>query len=242
MTRNFSIGVLLSAAGSVTALAAPASSDLLPRATASSQAGSANAIERDGPTVFSQAPTSTDGFFSDAVSGQFYSQRIADNFALTSDTIITGVRWWGSSENFFGPPDLSNFESFTIEIFDGNFDSVYVETFLTSATNAAATGLFNSGGGAEFFQSVKFAQAVNLLGSTEYWLSIGTTNSDPEGDAWVWSGATGDAFIASDVFDGAGFSVFPDSGDSAFELQGVPTPGAASLLGLAGLAVLRRRR
>lgn len=241
---NYSVtGVLMGLAGSALAVAAPVSSDSLPRAGAAQGAsGGAAVVERSGPIIYSAPPVEVDGFFSDAVQGQFYAQRIADNFVLTRDATINGANWWGSSENFFGPPDLSNFASFTIEIFDGNFDSIYVETFLTSDTNAVATGLLNSGGGEQFFQSVKFSQQVALLGSTEYWISIGTTNVEANGDAWVWSTAAGDMILASDGFDGTGFNVFTETGDAAFELQEIPAPGAAALLAISGLVGVRRRR
>jgi hypothetical protein len=242
MTTSTSIAVLLGAVAGAMANAAPVSSETLPRAAGGTPTGPSAFFDRAGAVVHSVPPTSADGFFSDAVAGQFYEQRVADNFALSANTAINGVNWWGSSENFIGPSDLSNMASFTIEIFDGNFSSLYAETFLTADTNAVETGAANSSGGLQYFHSVKLSSPVELLGGTEYWISIGATNVDPEGDAWVWSDAEGDAIIAADFFDGAGFQVFGDSGDVAFELQAIPAPGGAALLGLAGLVCMRRRR
>ncbi|MBL0922444.1 MAG: hypothetical protein IBJ10_10000 [Phycisphaerales bacterium] len=242
MSKAISIGVLLASAGAVSA--APVNSQSLPRATAiGGSPGFAASVERDGPIVYSAPPVTADGYFSDAVGGQFYGQMIADNFTLTSDTTVSGVNWWGSTENYFGPPDYSNFASFTVMIMDGNFDVVHSETFNTGDTGPVATGLVNSGGGEQYFQSVKFSQTFNLSGGFEYWIAIGTTNFSASGDAWVWSSATGDGIIASNDFGGAGFLVFTGSlSDQAFEIQAIPTPGAVSLLAMAGLVVIRRRR
>jgi hypothetical protein len=244
MSKNTTIGVLLCVVGASAAIAAPINSSSLPRATAmGGSPGFASVVERDGPVVYNQAPTSADGYFSDSVGGQFYSQMIADNFTLTSDTVVSGVNWWGSTENFFGPSDYSNFSSFSVMVLDGNFDVVFAQTFATGDTNPVATGVVNLGGGEQFFQSVKFDQTFELTGNTEYWVAIGTTNVDSQGDAWVWSSAAGDGILASDDFGGAGFLVSTGLADDvAFEIQAVPTPGAASLLALAGLVTLRRRR
>lgn len=243
MSKTTTIGVLLGVVGASAAIAAPINSASLPRTTAiGGSPAFASSVERDGPVVYSQAPTSADGYFSDAVAGQFYSQMIADNFTLTNNTVVSGVNWWGSSENFVDS-DYTNFFSFSVMIMDGNFDLVFAQTFSTGDTNPVATGVVNVAGGEQFFQSVKFDQTFELTGNTEYWIAIGTTNSDPEGDAWVWSSAAGDGILASDDFDGAGFLVSTGlSDDVAFEIQAIPTPGAASLLALAGLVTLRRRR
>lgn len=54
-------------------------------------------------------------FFSDAVPGQFLSQRRADDFVLSSDAQTTGVHGWGRSQNFQFA-DLTNRSSFTVHI------------------------------------------------------------------------------------------------------------------------------
>ncbi|HWB20533.1 MAG TPA: hypothetical protein VG711_09555, partial [Phycisphaerales bacterium] len=71
----------------------------------------------DGPVVYSQLlPSYTSGFFADGVAGQYYSERIADDFTLGSATSVNGVIWAGSSEGFYYS-DLTNFNSFRISIF-----------------------------------------------------------------------------------------------------------------------------
>lgn len=242
MSKTTTIGVVLGVVGAAAATATPINSQAYPRATdIGAGPGFAAAVDRDGPIVYSAPPITADGFFSDGAAGQFYGQMIADNFTLTNDTTVSGVNWWGSSENYF-LSDYTNFDAFSVMVLDGNFDVVYAENFSTADTNPVATGMTNTSGGLQFFQSVKFAQSFDLLGGTEYWLAIGSINGSPDGDAWIWSTAAGDGLIAADQFDGSGFVVFPDQSDTAFEIQGVPTPGAASLFAVAGLVMARRRR
>lgn len=186
-------------------------------------------------------------FFSDAVSGQFFSQRMGDNFTLSGDSEITGIRWWGGSQNFQSP-DVTNVVSWTVVLFEadgfGGVDTasaIDLGTYTLGETNAVATGSSMFGGGIEYRQEVSF-EAVDLAAG-DYWISIGATLESPAGDAWVWSGSTvGDLVNASDFFDGNGFRVFdPTFNDLAFEVVGVPAPAAGGLLAVAGLFARRRR-
>lgn len=183
-------------------------------------------------------------FFSDAVAGQFFSQRMADNFTLASDTEVTQIRWWGGSQNFQFA-DLTNMSSYTVRIFA---DDLSTEVFSTtvdtelSSLSVSATGATLFGGGMEFEYTLDLGSALSLSGGSEYWISIGSTLVNGGADAWVWSGSSmGDLVNATDFFNGSGFTVFdPTFNDLAFAI--VPSPGSASVLVGAGLVLVRRRR
>jgi MYXO-CTERM domain-containing protein len=198
----------------------------------------------DGPTVYSQPSQGQDGLFSDGVAGQFWSQRIADNFVLDNNYVVDGIRWWGSSENYIFD-DLTNFGAFIIEFYDdaGGTPGASIGQFSVDIgdANATPTGLMNGNGGHEYQLEAPVNIALN--GGTQYWVSVGSKNLSPGDDGFIWSlnFNEGDGNIAADFFDGFGYSTFGGF-DMAFELTGVPTPGSAALLGLAGLAASRRRR
>lgn len=203
--------------------------------------------DRDGLVVFSQAPAGdgATGYPTDAIDGQFYGQRLADNFMLDSSAEINGVRWWGSSENYFNA-DLSNFDSFVVSFLadDAGLPGMTVAefTFTLGQTNPIDTGTVSIADAPQYVFEAKF-DSFMLEGGVTYWLSIGSINVAADGDAFVWTHSSGgDSTIASDFFDGTGFQRFDNDPSVAFEIQAVPSPGAATLIGLAGLVALRRRR
>lgn len=187
-------------------------------------------------------------FFSDAVPGQFFSQRMADDFTLNADAQITGIRWWGGSQ-FFQYADLTNMASFTVVLYS-SVDGVPAiltpladETFATFATNPTATGLTLYGNGIQYGHEIALSAPVNVQAGQKYWLSVGATLVAPFADGWVWSGSTvGNLVNATDYFTGGGYTVYdPTFNDLAFEIIGVPEPTTA-LIGLVlGGLTLRRR-
>jgi hypothetical protein len=254
--RILSVVGLIAAAGAAYAVPASPSGtwDALRPTSANANApkagqqNNAGVVDRQGDIVYAQRPDPVNvfGYFADGVPGQFYSQRIADDFVLGGSTSINGVRWWGSSENYVFP-DLTNFSSWVVNIYNDNGGSVGASItgdmiFGAGSTNATATGRTSVVGSTEYVQNVKF-NPVALQAGVRYWISIGTINTAPFDDAWTWHVSDqGNSTIAADFFDGAGYTTFPGNQDVAFELQAIPTPGAAALLGVAGLAGLRRRR
>lgn len=216
--------------------------------------GSAQEALND-PVIFSQPIGAVDagGFYSDAVPGQFYSQRIADNFTTPAggvDWLLTGVRWWGSSE-FFLFPNYTNMDAFVVEIYAdaGGVPGLSLTgplVYSTAATNPTPIGVsFN--GATVYEQDVNFP-ALQVPPNTNLWISIGADVFSPFDDAWVWTLAgSGDNVIAADFFSG-GYTAFQGFGDVSFEIAGqrVPEPGSIALCSIGALALgyvaLRRNR
>ena len=177
---------------------------------------------------------------SDTVAGQTNDQIVADNFILqASDASITGVSWWGSSDNV-DTLALDNFMSITVKILskinepvNSKQNIVYQETFLLADTNPLWVG-FGAAvpGGLIYYQNISFQQPVEVCKGTEYWISISATNQSPplDGNGYFWNGADtlvdDTMWIAtfSDVLDPP-YTVnwFEFFGDQAFELKGTNT-------------------
>jgi hypothetical protein len=191
--------------------------------------------------LFSQTPSSADGFFSDGIStngSQFYGQAFADNFTLAQQSTVTLIRFWGSSENFVFN-DLTNFSAFDIYFYDPSWNVVASGQIPIGSFTTTATGNQNSLGGLEY----EFELATNfVLNAGNYQMHVGSINVSPGDDAWAWSEAVGDGNQYFNVFDANGWQSI--SGDSSFELEGqpVPEPGTMIALGLGAAAFVARRR
>lgn len=200
--------------------------------------------------VYSQPNDRPDqpSFYSDGAPGQWFNQRMADDFILSAPCDITGVRWWGGSQNFQFP-DLTNMGGFRILILpeangvpDLNNPLADAE-FVMADSNPVPTGEMIFGGGIQYEHNYTFAAPVPVNAGQRYWVSIGAFLYTWWADAWVWSGSTvGDLINATDHFDANGFTVFnPTFNDLAFEIDAVPEPASALLL-LAGAAFVTARR
>ncbi len=180
--------------------------------------------------VWTQAPTQAcnTSFNSDAIPGQFAGFLSANNFQTAGDATIDGVRWWGGSQ-FFLDFDLFNFESWTVTIYgsDGSgapdpSNIIVEETFSQAATNPILTPYRNRQNADLYEQSATFSSPVSVNAGEQYWISIGTTNFDPNGDGWRWAGSLGgDRVTASRDWSTGDFTVFEGSSiEYAFQLLG----------------------
>ena len=177
------------------------------------------------------------GFFSDAVPGQYWSQRIADNFNLGGSKTINRVVWWGMSE-YFIYPNLTNFSAWTIEFYDSSFQQIASQ--MINKGNITITQDANIFGD---YWVYKFDVMISPVSVDNGWISIGSHNISPNDDGFAWHfGLSGDGTIAADFFNGNGYQQFPGAGDVAFALYEIPAPGTLALVGLGGLVAARRRR
>ncbi|MGJ8636064.1 MAG: PEP-CTERM sorting domain-containing protein [Phycisphaerales bacterium] len=202
--------------------------------------------------IYTQASDqpSQQSFFSDAVAGQFFSQRMADNFTLNASASANTIRWWGGSQNF-NSPDTDNMLSYTVEIYTSDiagapdvFNTLHSQTVSASSMSlsAVATGASLFGGGIEYEYTLDLDSTLNLAAGTQYWISVGATLDNGFGDGWVWSGSSqGDLVNATDFFDGGDYTVFdPTFNDLAFSI--IPAPSTAVMgLGMLTLGARRRR-
>lgn len=205
---------------------------------------SAAALSSAGVLV-NQSDYANFGWGSDGVPGQFYNARQAEDFVLSMDATLTGLSWWGYSENVFNS-DLTNMSSWVVRIYDGDLSAVGGElwsgTFAKADTNVMDTGSQSTALGNVFMQSVSLP-AVQLTAG-DYWISIGAVCVDPLGDSWFWN-VTDSLYNNTSAEEspfGSGYAILTD--DFSLVLEGTVVPEPASLVVLGGLAALaiRRRR
>jgi len=194
-------------------------------------------------TVFEQGPLG-DG---DAPAS-FFEEHSADNFSLTADTEITGIKWWGS---FFDDSISDN--SFDIKFFDDNSglpSNSFIEQFSVTATRTS-TSLSDMFGAEVFLFEASLVGAFDLLANTDYYVSIVHPSESLEVNGvlqidefyWLLSDESGTNFtrntnasVNNDWEDGQ-----TAQGNLAFSLQGnqaatVPEPNTAVLFVLAFFA------
>ncbi len=195
--------------------------------------------------LYSQAnDLATDwAFFSVGGPNQFFTQRMADNFTLSSAATVTSVRWFGASQNF-AFPDLTNFTGFDVQIYgdlggvpDAN-NVLYGSSPTLAGLTITPTGFNNIGGGTQYQFDLNVG-SLNL-GAGTYWLSVGGLLVNNFGDTFVWSRSTqGDSANASFFYPNSGWIAFGGN-DLAFEI--IPAPSALALSGVAALGASLRRR
>jgi hypothetical protein len=201
-----------------------------------------------GPAFISSTGPGGDFTFDD----RRRADTLAPEFGLPLPARVYRIDWWGGDESNFPATPLENIASFNIRAYSDFppsapatviFDQTVDITELTITATGNTVGIL---GAPEFRFS--FESDTQLFGANAYWISIAANYINAPGftsESFQWSGSIeGDALIAQDTFDGAGFQVVSLARTSAaYALYGaIPTPGAASLLALAGIAASRRRR
>lgn len=209
-----------------------------------------------GP-IFGQ-PTTSDGahvglgWYSNAEPRVRKNYKHADDFTLDDPASMGRVVWWGQS-SLHTHDDLTNFDSFVIEIYaaqlvDGQWlpgALIATETLNLDATNPTPTGRLTPAGAIEYRHDATLATPIDLEADTRYFLSIaaGLIHTDSASDAWQWQDADlHDGWSATYAWATHQWTGYQDS-DSAFELYAVPAPGTlAALCGAAAALAARARR
>jgi hypothetical protein len=202
-------------------------------------------------------PTVTDdskvglGWFSQSEPRARRNYKHADDILLSDDATVTRVAWWGQSEGVQFP-DLTNFDSFTIEFFraveDGTGawipDALFAtETFALAETSPTPTGRATPNGALEHRHEATLAAPVSLDAGARYFMAVsaGLVASGSATDAWMWQDAEfHDGWSGVWSWSAREWTSFFDT-DSALELYGVPAPGVPLILAAAAIATSRRR-
>lgn len=198
-------------------------------------------------SLYSQSPLENgDGILSELDQGA----QVADNFQVSQNSDLTGIRWWGSYDT--SPAGIS--ENFVVNIFsdDAGAPGTALATFdfnslAGTRTDTLKTDLFGSSI-YEYFIDISTA-AKSLMATTTYYLSV--VHDDQVGDPnsllnWYWlESAAGDNWTRP-----IGSQTWTNNNNItvAFELAGNPTPKgsvpapATLLLMLAPLGLLAMRK
>jgi hypothetical protein len=174
--------------------------------------------------------------------------RIADDFSLTKGDMLASVQFWGG--HFYGPTPAN--DTFGLDIFSDNGGtpgSLVASSALTVASRVD-TGIDFNGNGPDILEYVAdVANPFWLNRNTTYWLSI-YHDAVSESTFYIAPSAS-DSGIFNWSFDQGATWEVPQSIGHAFNISntfsdgtGIPTPGAALLLGvgLFGFATARRQR
>lgn len=205
-----------------------------------------------------------DATFSDSLQSQgnyFYSQALAQRFNVAAPSwTLTSLGAWAASE-YIGqnPPSQtalsSNITALQVQIMrlegsTGQYPTVANWLIPMSSVLQVQQPTFTPGVYSPIFR-LDMALANNVTLSTgSYILTIGGVLADPEGDGFAWVDGQADGslpntqafFTNGDVSGNWGFwAPVTDGTSGAFELRGVPAPGALVALAVAG-APRRRRR
>jgi hypothetical protein len=194
-------------------------------------------LDPSGLLVWSQAPACVGLASSEVISSQGLESNCADDFMLTEDASITGIKWWFG---WWNGTDYSPLTVWTITIYDDNAclpgNIVFQVTVPWEFSNELLY-CYNGSGGETYEYWCEFSPAFEALANTRYWISIqaGDHAFPPQ---WGWDriqpisecpGAFKSAFFGFPNYI-PGINVFGDDYDFAFELYSLPC-GDISLVG-----------
>jgi len=188
-----------------------------------------------GQVAYQQLPAATgQGVRSDGqIANPGFFQRLADDFVLSSSASISGVDWWGGSENF-AFQDLTNITAVTVSIYSNGPGNIPVEPPMFTQTFPKAAIVVTSTcgefllGGYEFRMSVDLSTPVALPAGPKYWIHIGAVLAAFNLDAMLWSqGSGGNNLYSADSAPNDGIWQGPIAsplGDFAFRLRTSTAP------------------
>ncbi len=175
----------------------------------------------------------------------------AEDFSLTSATVLNGVRFWSSEAS---PSAYRGSLTWWIYANNGGTPGQVLATATTSAVTRTDTGRTT------FIEGTAFSEVLNefslpdvSLASGSYWLGLHNgAPDDISGTDMLWSPAAANNTVAGreDVFPfGDSFTSTDNGAEHAFQVSGitaVPEPGTVALavggvLPLAGAAIRRKR-
>ena len=177
--------------------------------------------------------------------------RTFDNFSLGGDSTVEAVDWSGFLDLRDGTTielaPLNSIVGFQITFYEND-----AATQLPGSVVSDQLVLVSNVVEIDFgLPTQQYAATLNapvaLSGSTQYWVSVAAVLPNPDGAVLLWHGGAGDIPVtngdARSAFD-AGVDGIDGSRnlDMLFRLPGVPTPGSAALMAIAGVGMLRRRR
>lgn len=199
---------------------------------------------------FDPTTAAVSGVVSEAPDGGFYNQRVADQFTLATDATVTELRWFGSEEGFFTADFPGNIAGFSLQINDATATqtpgaSLFDMTVPVGDVTATSTGTtqFND---ATIFEFSYTLPAGVALPAGNYTFSPAATFVAGDGSAnddSFFLAATATLGLAVASPPSAGYSFDAAANEFSYSIVGtVPEPASLSLLGLGGLALIRRRR
>jgi hypothetical protein len=163
--------------------------------------------------------------------------RVADDFVLTADAVITDLHWWGQFSEQVTPGG----KSFSFTFYDDNPLAPGPGAVLHVSGGSLTEQTVNTGPGPVVFYSSILDSPFSATGGSRYWLSVFDGAADA---SWLW-------LIANNPGNGStqelnpGPAWFSVSADMAFQITSEPVPEPASMLllgsGLLGLIGYRRR-
>lgn len=192
------------------------------------------------------------GFYSDSLASgpdNFWGQHMGDTFTLDGAPSfdVQSIVFWGYSENFLDPLDLSNVASFEINIWD--LDGLGLPSTLSASYTLPTASL----GVEEAFEIDTDYHVYKLtadvsglsLDAGSYGLSVGANLVEPWDNAFVWlTSAEGDNSIFGIVYGADDWGNWLTVADRnlAFRVQGEAVPEPMTMAVLGGLALVAARR
>jgi len=188
-----------------------------------------------GQIAYEQLPADNgQGVRSDGeIANPFFFQRIADNFVLDAPALVTGIEWWGGSENI-SSADLSNITGFRISFYLSGPGGIPVEpplfTQVVPIASVVATPTCSDFllGGYQYQIAAQLSAPVALPSGVTLWIHIGALLQAFNLDSMLWSESnTGNDQYAADSAPNDGIWQGPIAsplGDFAFRLRTGLTP------------------